>query len=186
MSTYKKLEKIILPQLQNFQEDLTVIDKKTLSTYKGKFLYGVRPNGTNLLMLDSKRIDYKDLPLSKLENLLSSNLCILKYANKKFYYYDGETISEIDFEQLHTIYGMYCKEVYSIHKNLERLNIKKLSYVLWELMSNNRKWKSEIKSSMNQELRKIRNNFNFFSIKRSNLISEVEEQLFSKCNILDI
>ncbi len=56
INIYKQLEKIVLPSLINFKEDLTKYDKETISNNKGtKFLYAFRPNGTNILMLDKKR-----------------------------------------------------------------------------------------------------------------------------------
>lgn len=184
MTTYKKLEAIILPQLKSFKEDLKVYDRKILSNYKGKFLYGIRENGTNLIKLDSKSLIKSHSTKVATTKELERSLYALKYSNKKFYYFDGENINEINWEQLHTIYGYHIKETHRLQDNIERLNIKELAYELNSLM-NERNWKSILKTSECSAYRRIRNNFDFFKFKRVLNTSEVENMLLENCNMLN-
>ncbi len=52
---YALLEAQVLPVLREYQSDLTVQDRNTLSAYTGPFLLSYRPTGTNLLLLGEAR-----------------------------------------------------------------------------------------------------------------------------------
>lgn len=184
MTTYTKLEAIVLPQLKCFQDDLRVCDKKSLSNYKGRFLYGIRENGTNLVKLDSKSLIKGHPTKIAMTKELERSLYALKYSNKKFYYFDGENINEINWEQLHTIYGYYVKETHRILDKLDYLGINELACSLVLLM-NNRFWKNTLKRSEYPNDRKIRNNFNFSRFKKVTIIDEAKKMLLENCNILN-
>ena len=161
MTTYKKLEVIVLPQLKNYQDDLKVYDKKTLSSYKGRFLYGIRENGTNLIKLDEKILVKYNPTKEKLSKQLENNLHTLKYANKKFYFFNGQTIIEINS------------------------NIDELACSLVLMMKETRNWKVILKDSEFPAYRRIRNNFNFFAFKKVSSIDEAKNMLLEHCNLLN-
>ncbi len=185
MTTYKKLEVIVLPQLKNYQDDLKVYDKKTLSSYKGRFLYGIRENGTNLIKLDEKILVKYNPTKEKLSKQLENNLHTLKYANKKFYFFNGETIIEINSEQLHTYFNMHVKSAYRLLDNLEKINIDELACSLVLMMKETRNWKAILKDSEFPAYRRIRNNFNFFAFKKVSSIDEAKNMLLEHCNLLN-
>lgn len=183
-SAYKQIEAIILPQITNFKEDVTVFDKKTLSTYKGKFLYGIRESGTTLLKLDAKNVLY-DCTKEQMTNMFSNSLHSIKYPNKKFYFFDGQNLSEINSEAMLSIFGLYTKEIYYMKEKIDELKIESLAYVLLAEMQKTKNWRESIQTSENSELRRIKNNFNFYKFKKSETIEEVKEQLYKYCNLLN-
>lgn len=184
MNTYKILENVVLPLLQNFKEDLVVSDKKTLQNYKGPFLYGIRPNGTNLLKLDLTLPNYEG-SVADLQNMMHNNLHSIKYANKRYFYFNGTALNEISWEKMHEIFGIYCKQVFHKKSQIDELKIDELSYVLFNTMYNSRNWKEQIKESDNSELRRIRNNFNFFKFKKTSSLNDAKQQLYKYCNLLN-
>lgn len=97
LNTYNKLEKIVLPELKNFYQDLTVCDKNILKKYKGKFLYGYRNSGTNLFLLDAATFDYKK-SMEQLQTHLSNHLHLLKGNNKNFLFFNGEDFEKINWK----------------------------------------------------------------------------------------
>ena len=110
INIYKQLEKIVLPSLINFKEDLTKFDKELISSNKNtRFLYAYRANGTNILLLDKKR--FINSSKEGVEKALRDSFDILKGHNKTYLYFNGETLVQIDFETLCSIYGSFAKEV---------------------------------------------------------------------------
>lgn len=185
MTTYKKLELIVLPQLKNFQDDLKVFDKNTLSSYKGRFLYGIRENGTNLIKLDEKILVKYNPTKEKLSKQLENNLHTLKYANKKFYYFNGDSIVEVNWEQLHTYFSIFVKSAYRLLENIEKLNIDELACSLVLMMKETKNWKAILKDSEYASYRRIRNNFNFFKFKKVSSIDDARNMLLEHCHALN-
>lgn len=194
MSTiYKQLEKIVLPSLVNFKEDLTKYDKETISNNKGtKFLYAFRPNGTNILMLDPRRFIR---PSDKsVEKSLKDSFEILKGYNKTYLYFNGESLEQINHETLCSIYGMFAKEVRVYNEHIASLNLDLLAIDLYCLMRDfNKNWKMLLTNSDKGSIRNlIVKNFNIQKIKKptdfkyygnyadikvSNEIKEIKQQL---------
>lgn len=70
---FTDLKKLVLPQLINFKEDLTVHDKTMLSKYSFKnekygFLYGWRESGTDMFIVDDIVNSIKDIINNPLSN----------------------------------------------------------------------------------------------------------------------
>lgn len=175
---YNKLKKIVLPNLVGFKEDLTVHDKKALKNYKGAYLHAYRENGTNLILLDVSLIDYS-LDKEKIENDLSSMLVYFKGANLNFHYFNGTDIIRINWENVQTIYKNFVIEVLSRKDKIEKLEINLISFELLQLMVTFRNWKQKIHESNVPSLRRLRNHFEFFKIKRTESLDDLKQQLYS-------
>lgn len=168
MSTiYKQLEKIVLPSLVNFKEDLTKYDKETISNNKGtKFLYAFRPNGTNILMLDPRRFIR---PSGKsVEKSLKDSFEILKGYNKTYLYFNGESLEQINHETLCGIYGMFAKEVRAFNEHIAALNIDMLAIDIYCTMTKYQKsWKTVLCESVgSSSMTIIQKNFNVKKLKK--------------------
>ena len=61
-------------------------------------------------------------------------------------------------------------------EKIDEFKIESLAYVLLAEMQTNKNWRESIQTSENSELRRIRNNFNFYKIKKSETIEGVKEQ----------
>lgn len=179
MTTYEKLEKLILPQLIHYKEDLTVIDKEILANYKGRFLYGVRKSGTNLLKLEVDRFElFTKTPL-EIEAKLRSLLSALKYSNTRFYYFNGETIEEITDRQMYVSFSLFAKETLYTKQRIDELGINAIAYSLFVLMVEKKDWLEYILESKDSELMKIKKNFNVGKIKTTSSIEDLRNQLIS-------
>ncbi len=165
ISTYQKLEKIVLPELENFKSDLTVSDKELLKKYDGKFLYSYRNSGTNLFVLDIKRFDYTKT-VEQLQTHLLNCLHVLRGNNKNFLFFNGDSLEKIDWENLHTLFGMFAKDVYRRKEFIDALNIDSIALDLYILMRDFKtKWRSiAIKSDIDTR-RRFRNRFDYMKIK---------------------
>ena len=162
---YQQLEKVVLPGLENFKTDLTVSDKEFLKKYKGNFLYAYRNNGTNIFTLDVSNFDYTKT-IEQLQDRLANCLYSLKGNNKNFLYFDGETIQQIDWEKLHTIFGSFAKEVYRRKEHIDSLQIVLIALDLYCLMRDFKsKWRTLAIDSDVACRRRFRNHFNYEKIK---------------------
>lgn len=177
LNTYNKLEKIVLPELKNFYQDLTVCDKNILKKYKGKFLYGYRNSGTNLFLLDAATFDYKK-SMEQLQTHLSNHLHLLKGNNKNFLFFNGEDFEKINWEELHVLFGMFAKTVYQRKNKIDSLNIEAIAFDLWNLMSYDRKWKEKILESSSDSLRRLRNHFDYHKLKKTNDLAQLKLDIF--------
>lgn len=178
MDTFTKLKEIVLPNLVNFKDDLLVYDKKTLKKYKGKFLYAYRDCGTNLLLLDNiNDFDYTK-SIDEIQNILNNVFTHFKGANKNFLFCDGETISPINWEELHTIFKGYASKVYNRKTYIDSLNIDAIAFDLFNLMARNRLWKTIILENQTSDtLRRLRNRFRWVMLKKSNDLEDIKKQL---------
>ncbi|MCT7647522.1 hypothetical protein [Aliarcobacter butzleri] len=191
---YKQLEKLVLPNLINFKEDLTRFDKEVITRNKGvKFLYAYRDTGTNIVMLDKRRF----IKTSKedLEKSLQNGFDILKGHNKAYLYFNGETINQIDFENLCSIYGMFAKEVRAHNELIANLNLDLIALDLYCLMRDFKtSWRSKAVNSDVDSRRRFRNHFdinkikipaefkyisNYADLKDSEEIKDIKEQLIA-------
>lgn len=178
MNTFEKLKEIVLPNLVNFKDDLLVHDKKALKKYDGKFLYAYRDCGTNLLLLDNiNGFDYSKSP-DEIQNILDNIFSHFKGVNKNFLFCDGETISHINWEELHTILKGYASKVYNRKTYIDSLNIDAIAFDLFNLMAHNRRWKTIItESETSDTLRRLRNRFEWVKLKKSNDLEDIKKQL---------
>lgn len=162
---YKQLEKLVLPNLINFKEDLTRFDKEVITRNKGvRFLYAYRETGTNILLLDKKLYlkDSKD----NVEKTLKNNFDILKGLNKAYLYFNGETINQIDFENLCSIYELFAKEVRAYNEHIANLNLDLIALDLYCLMRDFKtSWRSKAVNSDVASRRRFRNHFDINKIK---------------------
>lgn len=102
----------------------------------------------------------------ELEESLQSGFDILKGYNKVYLYFNGETISEINYETLCSIYGLFAKKVRSHNKLIASLNLDLIALELYCLMRDFKtSWKSKAINSNEPSLRRFRNYFNFNKIK---------------------
>jgi hypothetical protein len=177
---YAKLEKLVLPNLVGFKEDLTVYDKKALKNYDGAYLHAYRENGTNLILLDSNSINYS-LDKEEIRSNLFDMLTFFKGANKHFHYFNGADIIELDWESLHTIYKNFVIEVMSKKDEIEKLQIDLIALDLFQLMTEFRNWKQKVKESSSDIFRRVRNRFDFFEIKKADSFYDLKEQLYKQC-----
>ena len=162
---YQQLKTFVLPVLKNYKTDLTVSDKDFLKKYRGKFLYAYRENGTNIFTLDVNNFDYTKT-IEQLQDKLSNCLYSLKGNNKNFLYFDGETIQQIDWEKLHTIFGSFAKEVYRRKEYFDSLQIDLIALDLYCLMRDFKsKWRTLAIDSDVACRRRFRNHFNYEKIK---------------------
>lgn len=166
INIYKQLEKIVLPSMVSFKEDLTKHDKETISKNKGtRFLYAYRETGTNIFLLNKKRFVYSSKEI--VEKSLRDSFDILKGFNKKYLYFNGETLVQIDFETLCSIYGSFAKEVRVFSEHIASLNLDLLAIDLYCLMRDFKKsWKQLIINHGNNPTRKsVLDNFNIRNLK---------------------
>lgn len=179
MTTYEKLEKLILPQLIHYKEDLTVIDKNILSNYKGRFLYGIRKSGTNLLKLETDSFELFTKTPQEIESKFHSLLTSLKYSNTRFYYFNGETIEEVTHNQMIVSFSLFAKETFYKKQRIDALNIDGIAYSLFTLMFEKDNWITKVLESNDSEMVKIKKNFNIRNIKISPSIEDIKNQLIS-------
>ena len=166
INIYIQLEKSVLPSLINFKEDLTKFDKELISSNKNtRFLYAYRANGTNILLLDKKR--FINSSKEGVEKALRDSFDILKGHNKTYLYFNGETLVQIDFETLCSIYGSFAKEVRVYNEHIASLNLDLLVIDLYCLMRDFKKsWKQFIVNhGSNSQRKTIADNFNLAKIK---------------------
>ena len=165
INIYKQLEKTVLPSLINFKEDLTKFDKELISSNKNtRFLYAYRANGTNILLLDKKR--FINSSKEGVEKALRDSFDILKGHNKTYLYFNGETLVQIDFETLCSIYGSFAKEVRVYNEHIASLNLDLLAIDLYCLMRDFKtRWRSIAINSDVACRRRFRNHFNYEKIK---------------------
>src|SRR4051812_23342424 len=107
MTIHQQLTDIVLPDLENFKDDLLVHDLSILQDYTGPFLYGYRRSGTDLLKLlptfesYKARFFNKDLSDLEMEAITRDEIIWITYKperNTKFLYYDGFVFLTIDRE----------------------------------------------------------------------------------------
>lgn len=166
INIYKQLEKIVLPTLVSFKEDLTKLDKETISKNKGtRFLYAYRANGTNILLLDKKR--FINSSKEGVEKALRDSFDILKGHNKTYLYFNGETLTQVDYETFCSIYGLFAKEVRVYNEHIANLNIDLIALDLYCIMRDFKKsWKQLIINHGNNPTRKsVLDNFNIRNLK---------------------
>lgn len=174
---YKKLKQTVEKELIYFKEDLE-IDIRRLKKNKSPFIYGYRQNGTNLFFLDDSVYDYSDTQES-IFNILDTQLHSIIYSNKKFLYRNEETLHEVSVDTIKEKFADFKDEVARKKNKIDSLKIKALAYTLYETMVKNQKqWKSIVKTSNVAELRRIRNHFDFFQIRYSEDVYEIENQLY--------
>ena len=179
MTTYQNLKNIILPQLENFQDDLLVVDRNILANYKGRFLYGVRKNGTNLLKLDSSSFDYFNESASDIEKKIQTSLMILTHSNERFYYFNGETIEEINREELYMSFSFFNKEVFYKKEKIDLLKIDELAFALFSIMFEEKDWKKVILNSSDSLFKKIKKNFDISSICFGKSFNDLKKQMIA-------
>ena len=124
MTTYEQLEKIVLPTLGSYKEDLTKHDKRILSEYNGKFLYGWRKSGTNMIKLadDYKeyfKADYLEIwEEKKLLKAYKEEIIWITHLdgkepinNKGMLFFDGSKLKKITREQALTIHKEHIERI---------------------------------------------------------------------------
>lgn len=168
MSTiYKQLEKIVLPSLINFKEDLTKFDKEIICNNKGtRFLYAFRENGTNILMLDPRR--FVRPSSESVEKSLRDSFETLKGYNKTYLYFNGDSLEQVSHETLCSVYGVFAKEVRAFNERIAALNIDMLAIDIYCTMTKYQKsWKTVLCESVgNSSMTIIQKNFNVKKLKK--------------------
>lgn len=183
ISTYKTIEKFVLPVLKNFEDDLKVCDKALLKKYHGDFLYGYRANGTNIYKLDIDSFDYS-YDFSSLERNISNSLYVLTYPNKHFLYFDGSELKEVTKDDVEDIINEFKEKVRKRKEYIEKINIPEIAFDLFHLMRDfKNKWKRIAIDSNIACRRRFRNHFNFDKVKASSELKDIEDQLYKNLSI---
>lgn len=91
---YALLEAQVLPVLREYQSDLTVQDRNTLSAYTGPFLLSYRPTGTNLMILGQAKeflmAGSERTPTEQVERTFERKRAEVSWEfNKHFLHFDG-------------------------------------------------------------------------------------------------
>ena len=108
-TAYNLIIEKVMPKLKGYTTDITKHDKQLLENYSGRFLYGTRDTGTNLLKMDLQPRAYlsdcffnfldtndKEKAIQKIERTLIDEVLIwLYYSNTDFYFYDGTELRTI-------------------------------------------------------------------------------------------
>lgn len=137
LNTYQQLESIVLPHLRSYKEDLTKHDFKALQEYTGKFLYGYRETGTDLLRFVDSVKDYFKTPfidsltgskahcIEKIREAINGQIIWITTNNKTFLYYDGLKFHTKTREQVTLIWKEHadniCARLYSMNEDSETL-----------------------------------------------------------------
>lgn len=183
LTTYKKIEEIVLPQLTNFEQDLTVSDKVLLKKYDGPFLYGFRNAGTNLYKLDLALFNYS-YSIEEIKKSLNNCWYVLTYSNKNFLYFDGSELQKINLDELQKIFENHIKQVEAQKEKVEKINVFEIALDLWQVMKDFKtKWRKLTIESDIPCRRRFRNHFDFQKIKWSNDIKDIEKQLYKNITI---
>jgi hypothetical protein len=121
---FEQLKTIVLPSLEQYQEDLTKHDFNILKDYKGPFLYSWRRTGTNLIKLQK---DYKDYFNNEVLSIHSESntkdfykqeiIWITHPMNDKgFLYYDGANLKKITREQAQSIHSLHIQNIINLYE----------------------------------------------------------------------
>lgn len=131
ISTYNQLAEIVAPVLEHYKEDLTKHDFNALKEYDGKFLYGYRPTGTDLLRMKPNFKAYynewkehiKTLSIDEAEKLMVEDIIwiIYPHRNTKFLYFDGTKFHHITAQRANLLYVQHIQTVCENHKIKQQL-----------------------------------------------------------------
>lgn len=123
-SIYTDLKNRVFKHLENFQEDLTTHDKRTIKNNPGKkFIHITRKTGTHISIFYStsdypkpgERVKYLFSATANREELLKSNLDTFNFYKDssplKFHYFDGNKLHEINAEKADKIYKEYQQSI---------------------------------------------------------------------------
>lgn len=134
-STFEQLVKIVLPQLKLYENDLLVHDKAILENFDGKFIYGYRPTGTDLLRLQPDFETYyaditRHINDDDLEKLLLEEIIWITYAdrNTKFMFFDGIKLIEITKDRAQMIHRSHILKVCQTYKMKQQLKKEQLNF----------------------------------------------------------
>ena len=127
MTTYDRLHRIVSPHLVHYRNDLEKHDLKQLSECNDRFIYGFRRTGTSLLFLKKSLVDYfpdlKYRPMFETvtlqldeagarDTLMNELVWIIPGAdNKRFLYFDGKAIKELDKERITAIWRQHVLSI---------------------------------------------------------------------------
>ena len=114
---YALLEAQGLPVLREYQSDLTVQDRRSLSAYTGPFLLSYRPTGTNLLVLGEAKefliAGDSRTPQEQVERTFDRKRAEVSWeSNKHFLHFDGaefhaltraEALAVVDAHRAHLL-----------------------------------------------------------------------------------
>ena len=116
MSTFEQIYKIVDPILKHYRNDLEVHDRETLQNYSGKFLYGYRPTGTDLLKLiddlDSVKWIAGTTEEDKIKFIREEIIWITHPdRNTKFLYFDGKKLVHVTRERANLLHRLHIDRV---------------------------------------------------------------------------
>ena len=132
ISTYTELSKIVAPTLQAYHEDLTKHDLNALTNYNGKFLYGYRPYGTDLLRMKDSFEEYKEgfkkphftgMSDEELIKIIREDIIWITYPerNVKFLYFDGARLKRISQQEAKDIYAQHITDIFRQYEMKKQL-----------------------------------------------------------------
>ena len=110
IETYHQLVKMVEPVLQHYKDDLYKHDQRILEQYDGKFVYGFRRSGTDLLRMLPSLDDYKwknrVCTPEEAHEILKKDFIWIDYQerNTDFAYFDGTTLKKLPVEMVRKIY----------------------------------------------------------------------------------
>lgn len=116
-TAYEQILENVLPQVKSYKTDITEHDKKSLENYTGKFIYGSRETGTQMIKLENSIRYYlsdtffnfldannKDAAINKIERELMEQHIWVTRENKNFYFFDGKELKEYSRDRVKDIY----------------------------------------------------------------------------------
>ena len=123
---YSMLEAQVLPILREYQSDLTVQDRSSLSAYTGPFLLSYRTTGTNLLVLGEAKefLIAGDLrsPREQVERTFDRKRAEVSCeSNKHFLHFDGSEFHALTRPEALSVVDAYRAHLLEVLKDLKRV-----------------------------------------------------------------
>lgn len=93
----KKMENIVKRHVKHYKNDFYVYDLDMIKKYPGPFIWMTRETGTDFI------------PLHYLKGSLIDFYHYVKYTNKNFYYYNGNRLKKVSFDEMEKVVNKYKK-----------------------------------------------------------------------------
>lgn len=122
---YALLEAQVLPVLREYQSDLTVQDRRSLSAYTGPFLLSYRVTGTNLLVLGEAKecliAGDSRTPQEQVERTFDRKRAEVSWEfNKHFLHFDGAEFHTLTRAEALAVVDAHRAILLAVIKELQR------------------------------------------------------------------